>query len=245
MHCFRKLAGRADDVGGDDAVLDDLLVVVDVVDEQVQRADPLLEAPLDPVPFGGRHDPGDEIEGKDPLGAGAVAVHVERDPHVQERALGRLLPAQQLAVRHRLDQLDQRPGGRLEARSRPRTSRRRRGRSDSARISWRRPMVCAGVREFQEQVCAQPDTLRATFQRGNAFFDPRCGSILSLVSTKPTILSFNGRSGTGPTAGAHVERASSIRGRAGTCAVSYSNARAGLRYVIDSTNTESPNSCDR
>ena len=107
-----EAARRADDLGGDDAVLDDLLGVVDVVDEQVQRADPLLEAPLDPVPFGGRHDPGDEIEGKDPLGAGAVAVHVERDPHVQQRALGRLLAAQQLAVRHRLDQLDQRPGGR-------------------------------------------------------------------------------------------------------------------------------------
>ena len=64
------------------------------------------------APFGRRHDPGHEIEGKDPLGAGAVAVDVERNPHVQECALGRLLPAQQLAVRHRLDQLDERPGGR-------------------------------------------------------------------------------------------------------------------------------------
>ena len=86
--------------------------MIDVVDEEVQRADALLEAPLDPVPFGRRHDPRDEIEGKDPLGAGAVAVHVERDSHVQECALGRLLPPQQLAIDHRLDQLDQRPGGR-------------------------------------------------------------------------------------------------------------------------------------
>ena len=109
-HCFSKAAGRRDDVGGDDAVFDDGLVVVDVMNEQVQRADPLLEAALDHVPFGGGHDPRDEIEGKDPLGAGAVAVHVEGDPHVQERALGRLLPAQELAVGHRLEQLDERPG---------------------------------------------------------------------------------------------------------------------------------------
>ena len=64
------------------------------------------------VPFGGRDDPRDDVERNDPLGAGAVAVHVERDAQVQQRALGRLLPAQQLAVRQRLDQLDQRPGGR-------------------------------------------------------------------------------------------------------------------------------------
>ena len=88
------------------------LVVIDVVDEQVQRADPLFEAPLDPVPLGRRDDPRDEIEGKDPLGAGAVAVHVERDSHVQERTFGGLLPPQQLAIDHRLDELDQRPGSR-------------------------------------------------------------------------------------------------------------------------------------
>ena len=67
---------------------------------------------LDAVPLGGRDDARDEVEREDPLGAGAVAVDVERDAHVQERALGRLLPAQQLAVGQRLDQLDQRPGGR-------------------------------------------------------------------------------------------------------------------------------------
>ncbi len=86
--------------------------MIHVVDEEVQRADPLLEALLDPVPFGRRHDPRDEIEGKDALGAGAVAVHVERNSHMQEDALGRLLPPQELAVHHRLDQLEQRPGGR-------------------------------------------------------------------------------------------------------------------------------------
>jgi hypothetical protein len=105
-----EAAGGVDDRGGHDAVSHDLLAVIDVVDEQVQRADPLFEAKLDPCPFGGRHDPRNEVEGKNPLGAGAVAVDVEGDPHVQQRPLGRALAAQQLAVGHRVDQLDQRPG---------------------------------------------------------------------------------------------------------------------------------------
>ena len=85
--------------------------MIHVVDEEVQRADPLLEALFDPVPFGRRHDPRYEIEGKDALSAGDVAVDVERNSHMQEDALGRLLPPQELAVHHRLDQLEQRPGG--------------------------------------------------------------------------------------------------------------------------------------
>ena len=84
------------------------------------------------APLGGRHDAGDQIEGEDPLRAGAVAVDVERDPHVQERALGGLLPAQQLALGHRLDQLHERTGRRPRLASRARTSHRRRGRSDNA-----------------------------------------------------------------------------------------------------------------
>ena len=150
-HCFRKLLAVPTMLGGDDAVLDDLLVVVDVVDEQVQRADPLLEAALDPVPFGGRDDPRDDVERKDPLGAGAVAVDVERDPHVQQRALGRLLAAQQLAVRHRLDQLDQRPGGRSRLAAGLEHLVEETRRSDSARISWCRLLAGLCVTRRQER----------------------------------------------------------------------------------------------
>src|SRR5580704_12513646 len=51
-----------------------------------------------------------QVEREDALGAGAVAVDVERDPHVQEGALGRLLAAQQLTLWQRLHELDQGPG---------------------------------------------------------------------------------------------------------------------------------------
>ena len=49
---LRPVEGRrADDLLGDDPVLDDPLLVVDVVDEQVERVDALLQAALDPVPL--------------------------------------------------------------------------------------------------------------------------------------------------------------------------------------------------
>ena len=43
--------GRADDLFRDDLVLQDLLIVIDVVDELVERVDALLEAALDPLPL--------------------------------------------------------------------------------------------------------------------------------------------------------------------------------------------------
>ena len=43
--------GGGDDFGGDGAVLENFLVVIDVVDEGVEGVDALLEAALDVVPF--------------------------------------------------------------------------------------------------------------------------------------------------------------------------------------------------
>ena len=56
--------------------------------------------------------------GKDPLGAGRVAVDVEGDAQLQQQALGRLLAALQLAVVERLDGVEQQPrlGARLARR---------------------------------------------------------------------------------------------------------------------------------
>src|SRR6185503_12629152 len=64
------------DLLGDDTVLDDLLAVVDVVDELVERVDALLQPALDPVPLLRRDDARHEIEGEGALGAGRVAVDV-------------------------------------------------------------------------------------------------------------------------------------------------------------------------
>src|SRR5262249_37263725 len=69
--------GGPDNLGRYDTVLDDRLPVIHVVDEQIERADALVQAAFDDGPFSGRDDARHEIEGKDPLGAGAVAVDVE------------------------------------------------------------------------------------------------------------------------------------------------------------------------
>ena len=113
-HASPEARRGAQDLGRDDAVLDDPLLVIDVVYEEVERADALLQAALDEVPFVRRDDPRHEIEREDPLGSGVVAVDAEGNPHVQERAFRRLLATKELAVGQRFDELAER------ARRRPR-----------------------------------------------------------------------------------------------------------------------------
>ncbi len=75
-----------DEVGTQDALL-----VIDVVQEQVERPDALLEPAFDPRPFLRGHDPRDEIERHRLLGAARILVHREGDPLRLERQLGRTL----------------------------------------------------------------------------------------------------------------------------------------------------------
>ena len=69
-----------------------------------------LQAALDRVPLGRLHDARHDVEGQDALDAGAVAVDVEGDAEVDQGRVRRLLQAPELAVRQRLDGLDQQPG---------------------------------------------------------------------------------------------------------------------------------------
>ena len=96
-----------DDLLGHHAVGDDLLVVVDVVAEGVEGGHPLFQAALDDHPVFRFDDPRHEVEGEDALGGTLGSVDVERDPEVQQRRLGGLLPAQQLALGEVLDPLDE------------------------------------------------------------------------------------------------------------------------------------------
>ena len=73
---------KALDILGDNPVLENLLVAVDVGDERIDGPDPLLEATLHELPFGLLDYPRNEVEGKDPLGALIVSVHVEGHPLV-------------------------------------------------------------------------------------------------------------------------------------------------------------------
>ena len=83
--------GGFNDEGRDHSIADDATLMVDVIDETVERNDPLLQARLDVTPFGGLHDAWDDVEGEYAFRAGLFAVDIEGDSHVEQGHFGRLL----------------------------------------------------------------------------------------------------------------------------------------------------------
>ncbi len=98
--------GAGDDFGGDGAVLENFLIVVDVVDEGVEGVDALFEAAFDAVPFGRGDDARDQVEGEDAFGAGGIAVDVKRDAELEEEAFGGMFIAEELSGVERLDDFE-------------------------------------------------------------------------------------------------------------------------------------------
>jgi hypothetical protein len=78
--------------GGHHAGAHDVVPVVDIVDEHIQRAHALLQARLQVAPFVGGNDPRDQVEGNQALGAGGVARDRESDADPAEAQV-RLQPA--------------------------------------------------------------------------------------------------------------------------------------------------------
>ena len=74
----------------DDAGREDRLVVVDVVQERVQRVHALAQAAIEHLPLVGRNDARNDVERNQALGAGLLAVDREGDADAMERALGLL-----------------------------------------------------------------------------------------------------------------------------------------------------------
>ena len=68
----------------DDPVAQDVLLVVDVVEEEVQRDDPLGQAGFQMLPLGRRDHPRHGIERENPLGPAVVVIDVEGHPLPQE-----------------------------------------------------------------------------------------------------------------------------------------------------------------
>ena len=109
------IAARAEDeLGRQDPGAQDPLSVIDVVEEQVERANALLEAARDAIPFVRDDDARDEVEGHDLLHPLGPLVHREGDPADAERQVGgattaldllraqrRQSPRQRLVVRAR------------------------------------------------------------------------------------------------------------------------------------------------
>ena len=77
-------------LGRDRARLQDLLLVVDVVQEEIERAHALLQAALEHLPFVRRNDARHDVERDEALGAAVLAVYRERDADAMECALGLL-----------------------------------------------------------------------------------------------------------------------------------------------------------
>ncbi len=75
---------------GDHAGFDDFLAVIDVVQEHVQRADPLEQAGLQLAPLGSGQDAWNDIEGDQALGAGRAAIDREGDAQALEEQVGLL-----------------------------------------------------------------------------------------------------------------------------------------------------------
>ena len=100
--------GPQDQLDRDHPVLEDLTLVVDVVQEQVQRADPLLEPPLQPVPLVAGDQPRDRIEGDDLLHPLVATVDRERDPLMPHRQVGHLVTALQLRGPERVEAVAER-----------------------------------------------------------------------------------------------------------------------------------------
>lgn len=85
--------GAEDDLRRDAALRENALGTVDVVEEGLERADPLLDAALDRAPVSGGDDARHQAKGENLLGAARVAVHGKGDALIQERALGEGLSA--------------------------------------------------------------------------------------------------------------------------------------------------------
>ena len=95
-HLAHEVARPEEQLARDLPVADDPLVVVDVVQEEVERAHPLDQAALEPVPLRAGNHARDQVEREDPLDPLLLAVDREADPLVHERELDRVPPLLEL-----------------------------------------------------------------------------------------------------------------------------------------------------
>src|SRR5258708_19474415 len=65
----------------------DLALVVDVMQEKIQRLDPLAQARFQPTPLGGRDDARNHVERNQPLSSAPASLDPKGDPHPPEPPL--------------------------------------------------------------------------------------------------------------------------------------------------------------
>ena len=96
MQGLRKLREVATISSGTMPSLIDLALVIQVVDEEIQRRQPLHQAGGDAVPFLRGDDPRNDVEGPGAVDVLAFAVDREGDAHLDDGALGSFLAGLEL-----------------------------------------------------------------------------------------------------------------------------------------------------
>src|SRR6185503_845460 len=88
VHLAQKVRTRVNDIYGYNAVLNNKLVVVNVLDEEVERGKPLLDAFLHQIPFLRGNDAGYNIKREYFFNTLAAVINGKCYPLAHEKALG-------------------------------------------------------------------------------------------------------------------------------------------------------------
>jgi hypothetical protein len=107
-HLRPEIIVAEDQIGRNDAIAQDQLAVIEVIEQEVERGDPLDDAALDVPPFRCRDQPGDRVERQDAVDGGAVGIDRKGDAEIVERSLGRGGAPGKLGDRHAGEPLAQR-----------------------------------------------------------------------------------------------------------------------------------------
>src|ERR1700719_3883106 len=75
-----KMSSAVNNFGGNDAITDNFLVVIDIVQEEVQCSDPLTQTALHVFPFRAGDDARNQVERKYPFGPFQIVVNCKGDP---------------------------------------------------------------------------------------------------------------------------------------------------------------------
>jgi hypothetical protein len=87
LHLAPELRVAQDTLARHHAGVEDRLVVIDVMQERIERLYALPQAAVEHLPFRRRNDPRHDVERDQPLGSAVLAIDGERDAHAMKCAL--------------------------------------------------------------------------------------------------------------------------------------------------------------
>ncbi len=112
-----EVGGLGQHLGGEDAVPDDLLRVIEIVDKQIERLHPLFQAGIGAVPLLFGNDARHDVERPGPVDVAASGVDGEGNAHDQDGEFGGGLALAQVLVAQRGQVFAQGAGGRTGSRT--------------------------------------------------------------------------------------------------------------------------------